>query len=156
MSVILVINNIPFEIPTQGESSPWGEPVTDFLTEVAKILNSVNGPSDILESSATILNNQPTPVDITGFFFDSTVVRSFAVRGNVYRNIDGTEYSEEFLLVGLFQGAAGWALTQEGMGNAGITLSITPAGQIQYASTNLAGTVYSGLTKFRGVGILAI
>lgn len=154
MAITLIINNIPFEIPEQGEQQPWGEGVTAYLTEVAKVLNSVNGPSDILESVASINNNISTPTDITGFFFDATTVRSFAVRGNIYRLDDAVESSEEFLLAGLYQGASGWVLTQEGMGNAGVTFSITSIGQVQYTSTNNAGTVHTGIIKFRGVGLL--
>jgi hypothetical protein len=155
MSRILVVNTIPFEIPEQGEQAPWGENLTEFFTEVAKVLNSVNGPADILESSATINNNVTSPSDIPGFVFNPSIVRSFAVRGNVYRNVSGVEYSEEFLLTGLYQGTSGWVLAQQGMGDAGIEFSITSLGQVQYISTNLVGT-HSGLIKYRGVGILAV
>jgi hypothetical protein len=154
MSVTLVVNNTPFEYPEQGEQQPWGEAATGWAAEVTKVLASVNGPADVLETSATIANNVTTPTDIAGFFFDATQVRSFAVRGNVYRTHSSSEKSEEFLLVGLYQGGSGWIFQQEGIGDAGISFSITPAGQVQYTSSNLAGTPYSGLIKFRGVGLL--
>jgi hypothetical protein len=153
MSRTLIVNNIPFEIPEQGEQQPWGEGVTEFLTEVAKVLNSVNGPSDILESSADVVNNQSSVADVAGMFFDSTTVRSFRVDGNVYRTTGVVEASEQFILNGLYQGASGWALTREGEGDAGITFSITSSGQIQYTSTNIVGQT-SGKIKFRGIGIL--
>lgn len=154
MAITLIVNNQPFEYPEQGEQQPWAEGATGWANEVTKVLNSVNGPSDILESSATINNNITIPTDISGFFFDSTTVRSFAVRGNIYRNIDGTEHTEEFLLTGLYQGTSGWALGQQGLGSAGVSFTITNLGQIQYTSSNLAGSVHTGLIKFRGVGIL--
>jgi len=66
LSVTLVVNNIPFDYPEQGEPAPWGEAATGWATEVTKVLNSVSGPSDILESSSTILNNQTTFQNIPG------------------------------------------------------------------------------------------
>lgn len=156
MSRTLIINSIPFEIPEPGEQQPWGEGLTEYLTEIANVLNSVNGPSDILESSATINNNVSVATDIPGFFFDTNTVRSFSIRGNIYRKIDTTEYFEEFTFTGLYKGAAGWDTTQQGMSDSGVTFSITSLGQVQYISTNLVGTGYTGLIKYRGVGILAI
>lgn len=153
MSRTLIVNNIPFEIPEQGEQQPWGEGVTEFLTEVAKVLNSVNGPSDILESSADVVNNQSTFADVAGMFFDTTTVRSFRIDGNIYRTTGIVEYSEQFIINGLNEGASGWALTLEGEGSAGVTFDITSLGQIQYKSTNVVGQT-SGKIKFRGIGIL--
>ena len=99
MSVTLVVNNIPFDYPEQGEQAPWGEAATGWATEVTKVLNSVSGPSDILESSSTILNNQTTFQNIPGLFFDTALVRSFTVTGNVYRTYNTTqEVSEEYTL----------------------------------------------------------
>lgn len=154
MSITLVVNNTPFEYPEQGEPQGWGEAATGWASEVTKVLSSVSGPSDILETADTIINNQTTFLDIVNFTFDSNTVRSFSVRGNVYRTHGAFEKSEEFLLVGLYQGVNGWLLQQEGIGDAGITFNITSLGQIQYKSTNLVGTPYSGIIKFRGVGIL--
>ncbi len=154
MSVTLVVNNIPFDYPEQGEPAPWGEAATGWATEVTKVLNSVSGPSDILESSSTILNNQTTFQNIPGLFFDTALVRSFTVTGNVYRTYDTIqEVSEEYTLTGLNQGGAGWLLQIEGIGDAGMTFNLDASGQIQYKSSNLTNHI-SGLIKFRGVGIL--
>lgn len=156
MSVVLTVNGVPFDYPSQGEQQDWGEAATAWAQEVTNVLSSVNGPSDVLETSFTIVNNTTSFTDITGFFFDANVVRSFAARGNIYRTYSSgptLEKSEEFLLTGLYQGASGWIIQQEGLGDAGITFDITSLGQVQYKSTNLA-TPHSGILKFRGVGIL--
>lgn len=154
MAVTLIVNNIPFDYPEQGEQAPWGEAATGWATEVTKVLNSVSGPSDILESSSTILNNQTTFQNIPGLFFDTALVRSFTVSGSVYRTYDTIqEISESFILTGLNQGGAGWLLQIEGIGDAGITFNLDASGQIQYKSSNLINHI-SGLIKFRGVGIL--
>ena len=154
MSITLTINNTPFEYPEEGDQAPWGEAATGWATEVTKTLNSLAGPSDILETSAIINNNVTTYTDIAGFFFDPASVRSFTVQISVYRVYGSSEVSEAIQLVGLYQGAAGWLLQQDGIGNSGITLDITTAGQVQYKSSNLVGTPYSGIIKFRGIGVL--
>lgn len=153
MSITLTVNNIPFEFPTEGEQAPWGQNVTDFSTEVAKVLNSLKGASDILETPAIIANNVTTFTDIPDFKFNPLTVRSFAVRCNVYRSAGATELVEELVFVGL-KTATGWKIQQDGIGNAGIELDITNLGQVQYKSSNMVGAPYTALMKFRGIGIL--
>lgn len=155
MAVTLVINNIPFEYPEQGEQQPWGESATAWAEEVTRVLNSVKGVSDLLESRASIGNNQTTFANIQDFLFDSLVVRSFNVSGNLYRKIGTSELFEEFSINGLYQGSAGWMISQDSMGNAGVLFEMTPSGQMRYKSTNMSGDplTYEGIIKFRGIGI---
>lgn len=155
MAITLVVNSTPFEFPQPGEQADWGAGITGWSTEVTTVLNSLKGPSDILETSAIIDNNVSTPTAISGFAFDSSTTRSFSVQCAIYRTYDTNEKSEELTLVGLYQGASGWLLQQDGIGNAGVTLDITSGGQITYTSTNLTSSTYSGLIKFRGIGILS-
>ena len=157
MSKTFVVNNIPFEYPEQGEQQPWGESATAWAEEVTRVLNSVRGPADLLETRADIANNVTTFQNVTDCFFDSSQdkVRSFNLSGNIYRKIGTTELYEQFELNGLFTGSAGWRLQQESQGNAGITFQITPTGQVQYKSTNMVGDplTYIGIIKYKGVGI---
>ena len=153
MSIILTVNNVPFEIPTEGQPAPWGESLTDYFTEVAKVLNSLKGANDILETGATLLNNQTTFQDIPDFKFNPSVVRSFSVQGSISRTTDTVKSYESFVLSGL-RTDTGWVLQQEGFGDTGITLDITSAGQVQYKSSDISGAGYIGLMKCRGIGIL--
>lgn len=158
MAITLTVNNTPFEYPEQGEQAPYGEAMTGWSEEVTKVLNSLSGPSDILETSAIIDNGVLSPLPIAGFFFDPASVRSFSAKCSFYRRIDGLEISEDVNLVGLYTGAGGWLLQQDGIGNAGITLNITIGGQITYTSTDIVtpgGVGYVGRAKFRGIGILS-
>lgn len=155
MAITLIVNNTPFEFPEQGEQSPWGQPVQEWASEVTTVLSSLKGPSDILETSAIIDNNISSPTAISGFAFDPSTTRSFSVQCAIYRTYDASEKSEELNLVGLYTGAGGWLLQQDGIGNAGVTLDITSGGQVTYTSTNLVGSSYSGIIKFKGVGLLS-
>lgn len=149
MAITLIVNNTPFDYPTQGEQAPWGEAVSGWAKEVTTVLSSLNGPSDILETSSTILNDQTIPQPVVGLFFDPLTVRSFSIKGNIYRDNGSSALSEEFTLTGLNNGSD-WLLQQEGFGNSGVELSIDAGGQVRYISTNFV----AGIIKFRGIGVL--
>lgn len=159
MSVTLIVNNVPFEYPEQGEQQPWGESATNWANEVTKVLSSIKGPNDLSETAASVNAQQVGAETVQGMFFDSTVVRSFVVTGNITRTTDLEKKYEEFQLTGLYNDDIGdWTLQQESLGNAGVTFSITTSGQIQYTAIALAGNqaTYSGLIKFRGAGIAKV
>ena len=149
MAVTLIVNNVPFEYPTQGEQAPWGEAASGWAQEVTTVLASLNGPSDILETSATIANNQTNPQPVPGLFFDPLVVRSFTVVGSIFRTDGVTVQQEEFTIKGLNSGSS-WTFQQDGFGESGVGLSIDISGQVFYTSSDFV----SGVMKFRGVGIL--
>lgn len=156
MAVTLIVNNVPFDYPEQGEQQPWGESATNWASEVTKVLASLKGSSDILETAAAININQTTPDSIQGLFFDSLTVRSFVVTGNITRTTSTEQKYEEFELRGLYQGPTlGWALQQESLSNSGVTFSISSSGQVQYVSTTVSGDplTYSGLIKFKAVAL---
>ena len=154
MAVTLTINNTPFEYPEPGDTN-WGQGATDWSVEVTRVLNSLSGPSDILETTAIIDNNQAIPQPIGGFFFDPIAVRSFSVQVSIYRVYGTSETSEALTFNGLNRGSAGWEIQIDGIGNSGVTLDITNLGQVTYTSTNLVGANYSGTIRFRGIGILS-
>lgn len=100
----------------------------------------------------TIVNNQSSASNVTGLAFSGASVRSFETNYQVYRNTTSTgatELSERGKLTGVYSTVAGtWEMTQQAVGNAGITFSITSAGQVQYTSTNITGTAASSDMKF--------
>lgn len=155
MAITITLNNTPIEYPEPGDQAPWGSGATDFAVEVGRILNSLSGPSDILETSAIIDNNVTSALPIGGFFFDPVAVRSFSVQVSLYRVYGSSEVSEQLTFNGLNLGASGWKLQIDGMGNAGVTLDITNLGQVTYTSSNLVGAGYQGTIRFRGIGILS-
>lgn len=154
--ITLTVNNIPFQLPTQGTQAPWADGLDGWHEEVTRVLNSLKGPSDILETGANISNNVSVPTDVTDLKFNSATVRSFTITGNITRVYDASSIYEQFTLEGL-KTATGWEIAQSGIGDSGVTFSITPAGQIQYTSSNLSfTTTYSGLCKFRGLALLTV
>lgn len=100
-----------------------------------------------------VANNQVAAANVTGLIIDPTKIRSFELDIQVYRNTTGagaTEVAERMKIYGVFSTVAGtWEITQAGVGNSGVTISITNAGQIQYTSSNITGTAASSYLTYR-------
>lgn len=87
---------------------------------------------DILETQASLLDNQATPANVTGLSFSNGVVRSFIAQISVERGSD----FEIFEINGI-QKSADWDISVSSIGDiTGINFIITSAGQIQYTSTS--------------------
>jgi hypothetical protein len=108
-------------------------------------------PNDIPIQSATILNNQVSLVDISGFNFNTAEVVTINCEYIIKRTTTSPANNlvENGFIKGNFDGAI-WTITREQIGDAGITeLSINGAGQIQYTSSLITGTNYSGQISFK-------
>jgi len=104
---------------------------------------------DINETSFTILNNQTTPADITGFLFDNAEVRGFNALVTVF--IDATTNRYEELTISGIQKDSDWEISLQSTGDDSlINFSITALGQLQYTSPSYAG-FSSGEIKFRAI-----
>ena len=82
----ITIGNETYNLPLSGSSAPWGEELSDLIEALANGLSIVQGPQDISESSATILNTAGEK-DITGLAFNSAEVRSIEISYNISRKI---------------------------------------------------------------------
>jgi hypothetical protein len=152
MAKILIVNNTPFAYPQPGEQAPWGEGATGWAEEVTKVLGTLKGSADILQSSYTIENNVSSPLPVGGLIFDVNLVRAFSSQITIYRTDSlGNEKTEYVSLNGLNQGSSGWTLQQDGIGNSGVSFSIDISGQIYYTSSNLAPI--AGIITFKGTAI---
>jgi len=149
MSTSVIINGESFSIPTQGENPPWGEDLSALLLAMVNSLNSVQGISDILLTSFTIVNNQSSAANVFGCLFDTSTVRSAIIEYSVYRSSSVSELSEVgHIYVTYKSTAASWEIVQNYAGSSEVNFTITSGGQLQYTSTNFAGTGYVGKMKF--------
>lgn len=156
MPVTLTVNNIPFEYPIPGDSPGWGEGATDWATEVTTVLGSLLGPNDIIQSTFTIANNQLSPANIVGLIFNTGQVRSAIIEYSVYRRstANPSGHSESGTINITYDNLAApgskWSLISYGLnGLSGVTFSVTDSGQIQYVSSDISATGYSGNMHFR-------
>lgn len=109
------------------------------------------------ETSFTIANNQSSAANVTGLAFAPVSIGGFTVEYRIYRNTTSTgatELSEYGTLMGTYSPVAGtWELTQNNVGNAGVTFTITNGGQVQYTSTDITGTPDASTMKFKARSI---
>lgn len=153
MAIQLVVNGVTYNYPVNRESPSWGEDASAWAQAVTSALGNVAGANDILQTSATIANNISSPTNITGFSFDPLAVRGAICEYSVYRVTTGggaTELVETGTIYLSYKSTAStWDIVVVGGAGAGVTFSITNGGQVQYTSTNISGSSYSGTIKFR-------
>jgi len=150
MAVTLTVGSNSHEFPENNEDPGWGEAVTAWAEDVTDVLGSVSGVNDKSITSVGILNNQSSPVNVTGLAFSVSAVRSFEAPYIVYRT-NGTDVeTESGILRGNYNSqSADWNFTYDRVGDAGVEFVITAAGQVQYYSDNITGGTYTGLIKYK-------
>lgn len=126
---------------------------TEATTQVSAHLKGLDAAlltSGDITGNTTLANNQSSVADVTGLLFDGVATRSVLIKFAIYRNTSGSEQeSTGNISLGYKTTAADWTISTEGFqGNAGITFSVTSSGQVQYISTNMAGTGYVGTVKW--------
>jgi hypothetical protein len=155
LPISITINNQTFSIPVPGEDPGWGEDTTAWINEISKVVNNFFGTGDILESSASIANDQTVAQAITGLAFDPATVRAAVIEYSVYRLSD-TETSGNIengtILVAYDNNAtvgSKWVLSRDYSGESGVDIDITDAGQLTYLSDDIGTSNYSGIITFR-------
>jgi len=118
------------------------------LEDAVGELDARDSAGDIFAGSDTILDNQASPVSITGFTFAGTV-RSFEAQVAVYIDAD-TDLVEEFTIRGINNSTV-WDISVSSMGDdSEITFDITSGGQVTYTSGTYTGFI-SGNFRFRAL-----
>lgn len=147
---ILTVNNKSFNYPDEGEAPGWGNDATAWAKEVTDVLNFLQSPGDIVNSIATINNNQTSPLDVVGMVFSSANTRNARVTYQVKRSVTGTVLIQSgTLFLDWNPQTSSWILTHDyTAGDAGVVFSVLPSGQVQYTSSNMTGSGYVGEIKF--------
>lgn len=147
MSTKVQIGNKDFNIPDPGEKVGYAEETTDYLVAIADALSSVQGPNDILQSSASIANNQTTLAIISGLQFDASDVLSIEVSFIVSREYDSgsTVITESGNIIGSYDGSV-FKISVDSDGDTGVNFDVSNTGQLQYTSSDLPNHVTSSIT----------
>jgi hypothetical protein len=141
------------DIPTRtyGVTDPswWNS-----LQAAGARLEAFFGGGAITDTPFTVANNQSSPANVTGFLVDPTLYRSFLAEYSIYRKTTGagaTELAEKGIIQAVFSTVAGtWEMTVgPAVGSAGVTFTITNAGQVKYTSTNITGTPATSKLTFK-------
>lgn len=156
MPIELIVNNLPFFYPVAGDEPGWGQSATDWAAEVTDVLNDLKGPNDILQTTVAISNNVSSFTNIASLTFNTGQVRSAVINYSVYRistaNPSGNAESGVLSITYDNSASSGnkWLLTGYGIsGSSGLTFNITDAGQMQYKSTDIGTSGYTGEMTFR-------
>jgi len=164
MPVNIVVNNIPISYPSPGDEPGWGESGTQFAVEVAEVLNSLVNANDILETTFSVANNITTFTNVAGLSFSTGQVRSAEIIYSIYRTSTLNPFGivESGSMNVVYDGNAPvnekwkFAVGNVAGPGAGVTFTITDAGQVQYKSTDIGAAGYSGEMRFRAKTILSI
>lgn len=131
-------------IPEEGDKASWGEDTTAWIEAVTDALSTVQGPNDILQTSAILANNQAVPANITGLSFNTGQVQHIFVEFIIEREYDAgaTTITESGSIIGNYDGTD-FYISVDSVGDSGVTFSITSAGQMQYTSDDKTNHVSS-------------
>lgn len=149
---VLIINNTPYQYPTAGDEPGWGNDAAGWAEGVTNVLADLLGPNDILETAFNVANNQLAFADVTGLIFSAASVRAAEINYSVFRvsTANPSGFTETGLIQLIYDNNFGWSINQgDLLGNSGVTFQITPAGQIQYKSTDIGALNYIGTMKYR-------
>lgn len=129
------IGSNPVIVPEAGDNPGWGEDTTELFDQIIDALADVQGPNDILTTSANLANNQITPASVPGLVFNTGQVQSIDVDYLVIRVYDSgaTTVTESGKMYGNYDGST-FYLSVEATGDVGIAFDITNAGQVTYTT----------------------
>lgn len=150
----LIDKSVKFDRPIPDGSNDFEynfsfkmERVIDFSYEVEEV-----GVGYITETQFTIVNNQTSWANVTGLSFDYTLIRGARIHYTVNRyhttpNSEVTEFGE--IQVAYNSLNTTWEISRNSAGDAGMEFQITDAGQVQYKSSNISGSVSRSAMRFR-------
>jgi hypothetical protein len=136
----------------------------NLVTATIGIVNAYFVTGSIGETSMVIVNNQVAAANVTGLLFNGASVRAAEIYMTfyIYTTLAGaTELAASSKYLAVYKAnAATWDITSLGVVGdvtssqpAGITISITNAGQVQYTSTNVTGTANTSKMTFKAIAM---
>jgi hypothetical protein len=105
-----------------------------------------------VDYSATVANGQGSATSLTGMLFSNLTCRSVTATVEVRRKTSSAEAIATGVLRLIYRElTSAWAIAglQLDGDDTGLTLTVTSAGQLQYVSSTLSGSSYSGTFKMK-------
>lgn len=149
---LITIGNQTFKLPIDGRGN-WGEEATAILEALAEASQLIQGPNDVLLSTANLTNGVPslTPENLGNLTFNTGQVLGvqidFFIRRTYNPGAGQLTITENGIILANYDGT-NWKLSVESVGDTGIDFVITSSGVVQYTSTNLSGHI-SSIIRFK-------
>ena len=149
MSKQLQIGSTIFDYPEQGDKAGWGDEATAWAEAVTDALTNVQGPNDILITSATLANNQSSAANIPGLVFNVAQVEAVEIDYYIKRIFDSGSSTvvETGKILGSYDGTD-FIISTETTGETGTTITALSSGQFQYTTTDLTNHT-SSVMRFK-------
>lgn len=142
MSKTLQVGSEIFEYPETGNGN-WGEQSTGWAEKVTEVLETVQGPQDILKTEASITNG--TSGNINGLVFDTSQIQQVEVKGyieRVYTGISGTPTEvESFRVEGAYNGSIFNISVRYSGDDTGVVIDVDNSGQFNYVAEDKTDTL---------------
>lgn len=130
----------PFFQMAQNFSIAW----EDFFRSISEALIPLG-----TEQYFPIVNNQASAANVDGLLFDGTKISYVSVDFFIQRFHSGSSSIQGGTFTLSYNAkTAAWSISNGGP-HAGVTFSITSAGQVQYTSTNIANTLQVSKVTWR-------
>ncbi len=139
-------------IPSRNNSNDILAEWFNLLRLAGTFLEGYLGTGYLSETLFTIANNQAT-ANVTGLVFDHTVNSSAKIDFEIHRTTGSGELMAWGQLFAVYRTDLGWVLIGPNYSGdePNVTWTITAAGQVQYATDNMAGAGYVGKMKFKAI-----
>lgn len=150
MAKVLTINGSSFEFPQNNEDPNWAQDVTAWAEAVSSSIEDLLAASDLIVGSEVIGNNVTSETPLSDLVFSPDTIRAAHISYVVYRTSDSwtTDVYETGVLYLVYDTNASasykWILGLNTIGDAGITFSVTDFGQVEYTTTDIDDTGYTG------------
>jgi hypothetical protein len=158
LSIPITINGTIVNFPSSGDSPNWSPAVIQFAQLVAAALQFSFGPFDIPPQTYTMTSNVNTNVALPNLAFPPSEVQGAIINYCVFRNTNSTVASETGQIFvnynSSFPTGQKWEISTNHVGIAQITFSISDVGQVQFSTTSITGTGYTGFITYQASAIL--
>lgn len=142
------VNSVPYADDVIDSARKLTRPWEQFFRKIFDLLQYIKP-----ESSFTLVNNQSGAADVTPLTFDKNYVSHAVVEYLIQRTTTSGELVAGGRLTAIYAyDANAWTIANTidvNVGTIGVTFSITSDGQVQYTTTNQAGTVEISRMVFR-------
>lgn len=154
MAVPLTVSGVTYQYPVT-DNQEWGTEATNWAIAMTDAMATAVQGGDLAPTILVTIQNGVSNISVTGLLFNSAITQSAKIEYYVYRTNDVTELAESGTIRIVFKDTLNeWSIDRTFQGDdTGLDFDITPSGQIQYTSTTIGATSYTGKMRYRALAV---